>query len=59
VILKPPESLLIPCEKPTASKLETNEDLAVFASNVLAAWEACAAKIEAIKAFYVDSESKP
>jgi hypothetical protein len=28
----------------------------VFASNALAAWEACAAKIEAIKAFYVDNK---
>lgn len=41
-----------------ANKLETNEDLAVFTSQVLAAWETCAAKMNALRAYFevVDDE---
>lgn len=41
-----------------ANKLETNEDLAIFASYAVSAWEACAAKVDALRAYFevVDDE---
>lgn len=50
--------MLTPCEKPMASKMETNEDLAVFTSQVLAAWETCAAKMNALIEFYLEQNDK-
>ena len=35
-----------------AYAMETNQDLAHFASAALLAWEKCAAKIEALRIFY-------
>lgn len=35
-----------------ANKLETNEDLAVFTSQVVSAWEVCAAKVNALRAYF-------
>ena len=52
VVVKPPSALLTPCEKPVAGKLETNEDLAVFTSQVISAWEKCAAKIDALREYF-------
>lgn len=50
--------MLSPCEKPMANKLETNEDLAVFTSQVISAWESCAAKVDALREYFevVDDE---
>lgn len=55
VVMKPPEALLTPCVRPHYMKLETNEDLAIFTSNVLTAWEVCAGQIEALRSFYLDN----
>ena len=42
----------MPCERPKAYALETNQDLAHFASAALLAWEKCAAQIDALRLFY-------
>ena len=51
-VIEPPSSLLAPCERPVAYAMETNQDLAHFASAALLAWEKCAAQIEALRIFY-------
>lgn len=51
-ILAPPSALLVPCERPRADALRTNQDLAHFASAALLAWERCAAQIDALRLFY-------
>jgi hypothetical protein len=48
----PPNALLEPCEKPEVTKLETNEDLIHFTSIAVMQWEACAAKIDALRVFF-------
>lgn len=53
----------MPCERPKAYALETNQDLAHFASAALLAWEKCAAQIDALRLFYglvdgADTEEK-
>jgi len=35
-----------------ASRLETNEDLAVFTSQAISAWESCAAKVDALREYF-------
>jgi len=35
-----------------ANKLETNEDLAVFTSQVISAWETCAVKVDALREYF-------
>ena len=42
----------MPCERPKASEIRTNQDLAHFASAALLAWERCAAQIDALRLFY-------
>ena len=51
-VIAPPSALLAPCERPKAYALETNQDLAHFASEALLAWEKCAAQIDALRLFY-------
>lgn len=51
-ILAPPPVLLMPCARPQASELRTNQDLAHFASAALLAWERCAAQIDSLRLFY-------
>ena len=51
-IIAPPSALLAPCERPVAYAMETNQDLAHFASTALLAWEKCAAQIDALRLFY-------
>ena len=51
-VIAPPSALLTPCERPKAYALETNQDLAHFASAALLAWEKCAAQIDALRLFY-------
>lgn len=51
-VIAPPSALLTPCERPKAYALETNQDLAHFASAALLAWEKCAARIDALRLFY-------
>lgn len=51
-LIAPPSALLTPCERPKAYALETNQDLAHFASAALLAWEKCAAQIDALRIFY-------
>ena len=48
----PPSALLMPCTKPHAYELRTNQDLAHFASSILLAWESCAAQVDALRLFY-------
>lgn len=42
----------MPCTRPQAYALKTNQDLAYFASSALLAWESCAAQIDALRLFY-------
>lgn len=51
-VITPPSALLMPCTRPQAYALGTNQDLAYFASAVLLAWEKCAAQIDALRIFY-------
>ena len=51
-VIAPPSALLAPCERPVAYAMETNQDLAHFASAALLAWEKCAAQIDALRLFY-------
>ena len=51
-VIAPPSALLTPCERPQAYAMETNQDLAHFASAALLAWEKCAAQIDALRVFY-------
>ena len=51
-VIAPPSALLTPCERPRSYALETNQDLAYFASAALLAWEKCAAQIDALRRFY-------
>lgn len=51
-VIAPPSALLAPCERPVAYAMETNQDLAHFASAALLAWEKCAAQIDALRIFY-------
>lgn len=37
---------------PAADHMETNRDLVVFTSSLIAAFEECAAKIDAIRGYY-------
>lgn len=56
-VVPPPSALLIPCIRPKAYNLKTNQDLATFASAVILAWESCAAQIEALRLYYgVDND---
>ena len=51
-VIAPPSALLTPCERPMAYAMETNQDLAYFASAALLALEKCAARIDALRIFY-------
>ena len=51
-VIAPPSALLMPCTRPRAYALKTNQDLAYFASSALLAWESCAAQIDALRLFY-------
>lgn len=51
-LVTPPDALLIPCERPEVSQLETNADLVKFLSLALSKYDECAAKIEALRVFY-------
>lgn len=51
-IVPPPSALLIPCAKPKAKEIKTNEDLAMFASRLILAYESCAAQITALRVYY-------
>ena len=56
-VVPPPTSLLLPCIRPKAYSLKTNEDLAFFANSAVLAWESCAAQIDALRLYYgLDSE---
>ena len=50
--LNPPDALLQPCPKPSANRLETNEDLIKFASDAVYKWEVCAAQISGLRVFF-------
>lgn len=54
----PPSSLLTPCERPMAERMETNEDLIRFSSQAVLMLEKCAAKVEAIRVFYEIEDQK-
>ena len=57
VILMPPSTLLTRCSYPDEIKLETNGDLARYASLLLQSLDLCAAKIESLRTFYeLDNE---
>lgn len=57
-MMTPPESLLEPCERPEASRMETNDDLIRFASISVLKWEQCAARINALRVFFgLDKEN--
>ena len=51
-VIAPPSALLTPCARPVAYALETNQDLAHFASAALLELEKCAAQIDALRLFY-------
>ena len=44
--------LLEPCAIPNPQRMETNGDLARYASELMLALEACAAKLDSVRAFY-------
>lgn len=51
-IITPPTALLAPCEKPDPGEMQTNGDLARYASTLKYALDACAAKIDALNVFF-------
>lgn len=52
ITIRPPQALIEPCEMPQADRLETNRDLVVFTSSLIAAFEECAAKIDVLRGYY-------
>lgn len=58
-IVTPPAAFLAPCEKPETGELRTNGDLARYASALVYALDACAAKVEALRVFFLESVDKP
>ena len=52
VTVTPPEALLVPCEPPSVSQVETNADLVRLTVAAIAAYEKCAGKIEALRVFF-------
>lgn len=50
--MAPPPSLLSPCDKPSPGEMQTNGDLARYASALRYALETCAAKIDALMVFF-------
>lgn len=48
-----------PCEPPIAKTMQTNEDLILFTSAALRAYEKCAAQIDALRLYYgIDSDGE-
>lgn len=41
-----------PCQKPSPSQMETNGDLAKYASDLLFALDKCIARVEALRAYF-------
>lgn len=52
ITIRPPQALIEPCQMPSADGMETNRDLVLFTSSLIAAFEECAAKIDAIRGYY-------
>ena len=48
----PPAVLLEPCDRPEPGDLETGRDLAIYASRLDAALSYCAARMDAVRAFF-------
>ena len=51
-IITPPSALLVPCEKPDPGEMQTNGDLARYASALKYALDTCAARIDALTVFF-------
>lgn len=51
-IITPPAALLVPCEKPYPGEMQTNGDLARYASALKYALDTCAARIDALAVFF-------
>lgn len=56
-IVKPPSALLVPCEKPDPGEMQTNGDLARYASALKYALDTCAARIDALTVFFEAGEN--
>ncbi len=54
--VKPPQYLLISCEKPTIERMETNGDLLMYLYKLEYKFDVCAAQIDALSAFYNEVE---
>lgn len=50
--IKPPQYLLISCEKPTIERMETNGDLLMYLYKLEYKFDVCAAQIDALNEFY-------
>lgn len=57
-IIVPPAALLTPCEKPDRGEMQTNGDLARYASALKYALDTCAARIDALNAFFETGEKR-
>ena len=55
VYAPPPEALTSPCPPPQAVEIETNADLVRYAAGAYAAWQRCAAQVDALRAFFDES----
>ena len=54
----PPASLLSPCDRPEPGALVTNRDLAAYASRLDLALSFCAARMDALRAFFESENEK-
>lgn len=50
--VRPPTTLLIPCDRPNIGKIETNKDLARLTSELALSLDVCAARIDALRVFF-------
>lgn len=51
-IITPPAALLVPCDRPDPGEMQTNGDLARYASALKYALDTCAARIDALNVFF-------
>lgn len=51
--------MLTPCKWPEPGKIESNEKLLDLLMDIAAAFQTCAAKVDAIRGFYRGEEWKP
>lgn len=55
-IVTPPATLLEPCAPPSPRQILTNEDLLIYATDALRAYSICAARVDALRVFFHESD---